>query len=42
MRRRRRADLKVGRLLLGLETPSVGAVSYDGKDLSMLDVRALR
>jgi NHLM bacteriocin system ABC transporter ATP-binding protein len=30
------------RLLLGFETPEAGAVSYDGQELSRLDVRAVR
>ncbi|MNK94827.1 Multidrug resistance ABC transporter ATP-binding and permease protein [compost metagenome] len=30
------------RLLLGFETPESGMVAYDGKDLSHLDVRAVR
>ena len=30
------------RLLLGFETPQRGAIYYDGKDLSRLDVRSLR
>ena len=30
------------RLLLGFETPEKGAVYYDGKDLSKLDLRSLR
>lgn len=30
------------RLLLGFETPQSGVVSYDGRDLSRLDVRSLR
>jgi NHLM bacteriocin system ABC transporter ATP-binding protein len=32
----------VARLLLGLESPSGGTISYDGKDLSQLDSQALR
>ena len=30
------------RLLLGFETPEVGAIYYDGQDLSTLDIRAVR
>ena len=30
------------RLMLGFETPEKGAVYYDGKDLSGLDLRSLR
>ena len=30
------------RLMLGMETPQKGAVYYDGKDLSKLDLRSLR
>jgi ATP-binding cassette subfamily C protein len=30
------------RLLLGFETPGVGAIYYDGQDLSTLDIRAVR
>jgi len=30
------------RLLLGFEMPESGAVLYDGKDLSSLDLRAVR
>ena len=30
------------RLLLGFETPQVGSVFYDGKDISRVDIRSLR
>ena len=30
------------RLLLGFETPQKGAVYYDGKDLSTIDLKSLR